>query len=571
MPRLSVAQWLIFVGLAAALAVTNVYTTLLTGWSEGGSIISVVVAVLVLRALGRTTPIAAINLGQTMASAGGAVGAAAAAYAAVRMADPSFTISLPMLVAAFLAMTIVGTMVGVALRRTIVRYHFPSGTACAVIQKSVTGDAPDSGRSFRLLTISSALAALATIPTKISLSAEGAALLSRLPLGSLRSQPIGVSLDPVLFGIGLVVGPRIAGGLLLGSLVSALLLPGWLLSGGVSEDALGDWVLWIAIAVLAVPTFVSVAFARVFREPPSVPPGFTPDRTSYSSRPSDRSSLVIVAAIAFVATVALIAMAFDVAWTWVLLATVVSVPMCLINGRIAADTDINPLLLVVIVLMTGFALVGGMSAVMLLGLGIIGSTVVGFAVDTMQDYRTGYLLDENPHHQTAVQLVGGVVGVLIAVPLLLLLDAKLGFGPEQGLPAPGPQIYTGIASALTGGSGLPSGLLIVVAVVSVGASVVSFFTVWPPTARYVPSLFGIGMGLLLPTEMTAAIFIGGAIKWGVSMALRGAAEAREASASRNVVLVGSAIFAAAALVTVAILGLTLVLDALGYHGLHFAG
>lgn len=548
LPRLSLAEWATYCLLAAALAVANVYTTLLTGWGAGGSILAVLGAVLVLRARASRD---SLNLGQTIASAGASVGFAAAAYAALRMGAPALEPSGPLLVVMFAGLVGVGTVVGAAVRRYMVRYAFPTGTACAVIQRTVTGEGEEARRPVRLLALWGAISAVLTLPTKITLTRGGGALVGALPLGTVRGVPLELGADPLLYGIGAIVGPRVGIGLATGGLLGALVVAPALLDGGVAEPEIGNWMTWLALAALTAPSFATLAFGHMFRVPHDAPQGFEPGdaATSVPTR-----ALAAVAALGTLIAVVAATMLFDLPWYVAVAALALSAVLTVMNGRVMADTDINPVLLSVVVLMTLCAMAVTSSVVMLIGLALIVSAVAGVGVDLMQDYRTGYLLGANSTHQTSAQLVGAIVGVVVAVPFVLVLDSVIGFG-EHGLPAPGPRIYTGMAMGLSGGASLGDGLVAAVALVSLGGSVWAFFASWPATRKWMPSLFGIGMGLLLPLQMSLAILLGGL--------LRAAVVALAPRYERDVTIAGSAVFAAAALVGVLVVLATILMNRAG--------
>ena len=113
-PRLTFLQWMVFTVLAGVLAAVNIYSTLLIGWGDTGSIIAVLASVFLLG---------------LMVSAGGSVGFAVASYAAVRIIDISFAPPWWQLIPLFAAMGIFGAMIGSSVRKHMVRYFFPSGTA----------------------------------------------------------------------------------------------------------------------------------------------------------------------------------------------------------------------------------------------------------------------------------------------------------------------------------------------------------------------------------------------------------------------------------------------------------
>ena len=551
---LPISEWLILAALAAVLAITNTYTTLLTGWSDGGSLIAVVAALGVARALGRGLSIRSLNLAQTMASAGGAVGFAVAAYAAIRMADSGFHAGPLELAALFGSTAIGGVLLAAELRGRMVRYPFPSGTACAVLQK--TAARGDSRRDLLLLGLSGLIAAAWTVPTKVALTAGGAPLLSLLGSGR-----FGLSLEPLYYALGLVIGVRIAAGLLLGSLAAAFIVP-----AAVPAAELDAWIPWLAIAALTAPTLVAIAAARWLGERPPPPAGFEPDDGPRAGRLNLRARRLGLLACAAVATLAAY-LAFDVSIGFALIAIGACLPLALVNGRVTADTDINPVVIVVLLLVSGFALAGEPSAVALLGLGLIGSTAISLAVDTMQDHRTGYLLAQNPHHQTVVQVVGVLVGVAVSVPFLLMLDDRLGFG-AGGMPAPGPRIYTAIAGAVSADGALPSNLWPAVILVSVGASIPAVLSTWPRTAAYTPSIFGVGIGLLLPLPTCLAIFVGALAGWVV---VARSARSHRDRRRRDIAVVGSSGFAASAVIAALLLALSYALAALGLAPFSFAG
>lgn len=556
LPNLALREWITFAILAAALALTNIYTTLVTGWGDGGSLIAVVGAVMILSLFPRRSHIQALNLGQTMASAGGTVGFAVTSYAAVKIAFPDFEVNPYLLVLFYVGMGFVGTVIGSSVRKQMVKYYFPSGTACAVIQRTVTDRGGEAAkRPVRLLALWGSIGAAIAIPTKIAFSKGASALISKLTI----TKTIAISVDPVFYGIGIVVGPRVGLGMLIGGVASSELMP-QLLEGNVAPAHFGDWIKWSAIALLTLPTFATLLFALLFRTLPIVPPGFRPGATNYVE-PSRRALVYAAFAIVGLALTAFTAQAmFDLEWYLTIIVVGLCWPLAIMNGRVTGETDINPVRLVIIVILTLLALAMSATVVMLIGMALIASMLAGMAVDMMQDYRTGFLVDANPTHQTSVQFIGVLIGAAVAVPFMLFLDSSMGFGAGTQLPAPGPQIYATMAKAFAGGAYMTQGLVIALIAISIVGSAYAFFTVWPRTARWMPSLFGAGIAMLLPLEASIAIFLGGMIKWTVMLASTRdkTGEAREQAANQSsddTMLVGSALFASSAIMTVILIAI----------------
>ena len=193
---------------------------------------------------------------------------------------------------------------------------------------------------------------------------------------------------------------------------------------------------------------------------------------------------------------------------------------------------------------------------------------IAVAVDMMQDYRTGYLVDANPTHQTTVPFVGVLFGAIAAIPVLKLLLGQLGIGPDSALPAPGAVIWASMARAMTGGFEPSSALVWAIVLTSVLGSLYAYLTVWPKTTRWMPSIFGVGIGMLIGVPGSAAIFLGGVIKWVTTLVYRSGKtglqlEDANRTASNDTMLAGASVFAAGAVVSIAVVLVKTVLDAMG--------
>lgn len=573
MPPLTIGEWVIFAVLAGLLAAANIYTTLLIGWGDTGSIIAVLLSVVLLHLVkpGRPT-VATLNLGQTMVSAGGSVGFAVASYAAVRIIRPDFAPSEPVLILLFACMGFAGALIGTAVRKNMVRYFFPSGTACAVIQHAITAPIKpgERNRPVFLLKIWGGIASLLTIPVKISLTKGGPGIWSDITMGT---RGVGIGADPLYYGIGLVVGPRVGLGMLIGALTVPFVFED-LLTGGAHESAIGDWVKWSAIAVLTLPTFATIVFAYMFRQPPVIPPGFKPGVTTYVP-PANRIFIYGLLAVACSVGIGWAGQeVFGMPWWVAAFSIVIALPLCVVNGRVAGDTDINPVRLVAIVMLSGFfwmitdhfAEGSAEGSIAMLGMAVVGGTLAAVAVDMMQDYRTGYLVDANPVHQTSVQFVGTLVGAVVAIPVLGILVGQLGIGEGSSLSAPGARVWAAMAEAMMGGFEPSPELINAIIWISVLGSGYAFLTVWPKTARWMPSLFGVGIGMLVGIPTSAGIFLGGLIKWIVTLcytAGKAPGEARDAAlegAGNDTMLAGASVFAVGAILSILLVLVTMAME-----------
>ncbi len=584
-PKLGIGEWVVFAILAGMIAAANIYTTLLIGWGDTGSIVAVLASVLLLGIIGKNKPsIYTLNLGQTMVSAGGGVGFAVASYAAVYVAEPEFDPEWYYLVPMFASMGMFGAIVGTSVRKQMVKYFFPSGTACAVIQHAVTRErAPgERNRPVYMLKLWGTIAGALTFPTLVSFK-EGAGKLLQgieVKLGFSRLPSMGVGVEPLYYGIGLVVGPRVGLGMLMGSLAVPLLIEPELANRGMSSQV-GDWVKWSAIAVLTIPTFATIVFAYLYKSTFSNPSQFKPGHTTYVA-PASRKPLYMIIGVICAPIISFTAWkVFGLPW-WVSIVTMgIAWPLCIVNGRVTGDTDINPVRLVAIVLLSAFFWmikieIEAPTAITMLGMAVVGGTMASVAVDMMQDYRTGHLLDQDPGHQTTVQFVGVVVGAIAAIPMLNLLLTKLGgVGGDSVLKAPGARVWAGMADAMRGGFDFSPELIWMIAIVSVVGVGYAWLTVLPKTAGYMPSLFGVGIGLLVGPEASAAILIGGLIRIAVSKVYEIRATDEESlavakeDASNDTMLAGASIFAAAAIISILLILATTFMDAVNWTKYRF--
>jgi len=588
-PSLRPSEWVTFAVLAGALAGANIYTTLLIGWGDTGSIIAVLGAVLVLGVLGgRLHSVHTINLGQTMASAGGSMGFGMASYAAIYLLDPEFVDAYkptPLtLFFLFVVMGWMGAMIGSSVRKAMVGYFFPSGTACAVIQETVTQPVEPGQRNrpiFLLKIWGSVAAVLATLKlAAFKNPAEGGHVLLedlKWKVSSVNGieRVLGLGTDVLFYGIGLVVGPRVGLGMVLGALAGPfIILPS--LAGTVPDAGLGaafgDWNLWMAIAVMTLPTFAAILFAYRFKVPPVIPPGFTPGKTSYPAPDGARVRTGIIVALSAGAMSWAAQTLFEIPWYVVFATMIIAWPLCIVNGRVAGDTDINPVRLVAVVFLAGFFwMVEDGNQIAIMGMAILAGTMAAVAVDMLQDYRTGYLVDANPTHQTSVQLIGTIVGAAVAVPTLtVLMDTMGGIGADTTLKAPGAQAWAGVAKAAANGREWPDGQVAWLIGVSLAFCGYAWLTVWPKTSKWMPSLFGIGIGMLLGVGPCAAIFAGGLLKsvvtWWYTKGTSGDDKATALDAAGNdTMLVGASVFAAAAVMSVILIFGQTALEAMGFQ------
>lgn len=532
MKTLTLRTWITFFGLAILMGLNNIYSVLLTGWGEGGSIIAVILSLLFLAKKERN--IINYNLGQTMASSGGCVGFAAAILASIYYIKPDWNPPLFQLALMVMGVSTMGVALAAPLRNTIVHWFFPPAVACATILKAITSeDHSDRDRARTIMGISGLLSAALTLPTKASLTKGGSALWHSIPL----SKGLSISLDPLLYGVGMIVGPRIGISMLTGGLLHYFLFIPYF------RDVSADFGRWAAVGFMMLPAFTSMIFALWFEKKHVIPPGFHPKDNGTIMTGTQWGYVFLTFLVALVITIFSMNSIFEVSPIYVILSAGIAAPLCFALGKVSGETGMNPVRLLAILLLMIFSITGSFSAVALLGIGAIGASMAAIAVDLFIDLRTGYLINANPKQQIVVQFLAVIPVSFATVYFLHILAQNFGFGEGQYFPAPGAVVWASMAELFTDGSSRMTPFIWkTLLYTSIAGVIMSLLENSKKFQAFTPSPFALGISFLIPIEMLFAICIGS-----VARVIVIKISPNEQQAKEDCFQVGSAIFAASAL------------------------
>lgn len=538
MRDLTPTTWFTFFALSLLLGLTNIYSTLLTGWGDGGSIVAVILCLLFLSKSQRN--IINYNLGQTMASAGGSVGFCVAIVAAIyyhqaHQGTP-WQPSLWRLSLLVMALSLIGVILAIPFRGYTVKWFFPSAVACGTILRAVTSESKEERqRTAKIMGVSGLISALFTLPTKAAFRPGGGVLLKNFDW--IPHFPI--SLDPLLYGIGMVVGPRIGLSLLIGGSIGALWLTPKLTAAGLQTE---DYLRWIAVGFMTLPAFSSLLFSFIFKKKHHLPAGFHPKNEVEKLTTPQTAAITAIFLVSLLIAIWMMKSLFDVSWYYVVASVAIAAPACFALGKAASETDINPVRLLAIALLFAFSIFEQHNPVALLSLGICGAIFAAVAVDLLYDLRTGYLIRANPKDQIFVQLLGVIPVSFFSVYFLQMLSSRFGFGEGKYFPAPGAVVWSTMADAFSlGANAIDPSIWMAAGLATLIGIALTFFENWKHTAAWAPSSFAIGISLLLPFPTCAAIFLGSLLRF---ILLRWM---KSKNAEEEVFQAGSAIFAASAL------------------------
>ena len=570
--------------MAVTLGAANAYVGMRAGLTVAATFPAAVVAMAVLRIFRGT--ILEENIARTTASVGEALVAGAI------FTIPAFVISgawdeLQYFQAT--AIMLIGGLLGVlfviVLRRTLVveaELPFPESVAAAEIVKA--GQGGQTGASFLFLSMGIAgFWELLKNLNGIRLVQESASqffafgrssveiLQGRVEYagGLLAATP---SASPMLMGVGYIVGTRIASVLFAGAVMGWLLLvplsvflnPGLmdLVGPGESYTDLAMAVWLRQVRPLAVGTMIVAAFytlwnlrmslvtgiGRALKNIGAVTGGSEADRTDVDL---DLKKVFVAIGVMSVATFFLY-QHFSGSLSGALTLTVVMVVLGFLFAAVAGylvgliGSSNNPIsgltlsaLLIAAVLMVflGVTDVRGVAGV--LGVAGVVCCAAGIAGDMMQDLKVGHILGGTPWRMQVGEIIGVVLAAFVLTLPLIALDRVYEIG-SANLPAPQAGLMALMANGIVAGE------------MAWPLVIVGMFFAFGLILIKAPAPMLIAVGMYLPFEATAAIFVGGLVKWILNLVLerREATEEERARAENTGVLVSSGFIAGESLMAV---------------------
>lgn len=515
---------------------STVYLGLRAGLTVSASIPIAVLAISVLKRLGGST-ILENNIVQTIGSAGESVAAGVVftvpALIFLTPNGPAYFEYFQITMLAF-AGGILGVLMMVPLRRAlIVKEHgklpYPEGTACADVL--VAGErGGDMARTvFQGLGIGALWKALSWI-VQIFRTTVGYSM----PRGSFfPNATLNVDVSPEYMGVGYVIGPRIAGVMFAGGVLSWLvLLPLFSLLGeliaepfppvpasGLTLREMSPGQMWSAYirytgagAVLAagiitlartVPTIV-VSFRDSMRD---MRGGTGPQLAVRTER--DIPMTVVVGGTAALALFLAVAPRMPTQWNFLaaVLVVIFGFFFVTVSSRIVGliGSSSNPVsgmtiatLILTCTIFVALGWTGDAYSPIALGVGAIVCIAAANAGATSQDLKTGYIVGATPVHQQSGLIIGVLASSLIIGMTTLYLHQTMVVG-SSALPAPQATLMATIIKGLLS-QNLPWGLVLVGVFITVTLELCGIHSL------------SFAVGSYLPISTTAPIFVGGLVR-----------------------------------------------------------
>ncbi|WPB75873.1 OPT family oligopeptide transporter [Archangium violaceum] len=514
--------------IGAVVAVTNVYTGLKTGFWESGCVLSSLLAFGGLSAMARRGPPVSpleTNLSQTVAVSVGAVPATAGLLGAVPALAMLGTQPPGWAVALWgVGLGTLGVLFAFALRRRLLEDEalpFPTGAATAQLISTLHSTGSAYAARVRGLWVSG----LASMGLTFSRDAWGlvpqASLLpGTVTVGGLsaNSLMLGIGWNPMMLGIGMLVGPQAGLSILLGSALAWTGLAPWLVRAEVVKDAsfpmLLGWLLWPGVGLM-----VGAAATSLLSQVGALPSVMRDLRklgqngTGWESTAGRWVARAVLPAIVLTGVMAWFA--FQLSPLYFLLALLLTFPLCAVCARATGQTDIAPMSPVGQLAQVGFGLgVPGHPGLNIAAGGVV-SGAASHTSGSLWSLQAGRLLGASASRQLLVQLPGVLLGAAVAIPTYALLVSAHGLGSET-LPMPTAQQFKAVAELASKGLGelpqsstLATGLGFLAGVLlSVGAR--------GRLAKWLPSAAAMGIGFVVPAYYAVTLCLGALLAAGVA-------------------------------------------------------
>ncbi len=585
LPELTFKAVLLGVVMAIVLGAANAYLGMKAGLTVAATFPAAVVAMAALRLFRGS--ILEENIARTTASVGEALVAGAI------FTIPAFMISGVWekvhyweTIAIMLIGGVLGVLFIIILRRTLVveaDLPFPESVAAGELVKAGQGGQTGAGYVFsamgfaglwELIKNSNGIQVVADYArTFITLGTSSIELLGKRIHyygGLLLESPAA---SPALVGVGFIVGPNVSAVVFSGAILGWLLLvPLSLflnpdLSAGISEQA--SWIelseeVWMRqVRPLAVGTMIVAAFYTLLKLRKSLMTGLgravrdlqaAKAGTGQVNRLEvDLSFKKVFAAIALLSIpLFFLYFYFSGSFPGSILLTVVMVILGFLFAAVAGylvgllGSSNNPIsgltlstLLISAILMVMIGVTGDAGIMGVLGVAGVVCCAAGVAGDMLQDLKVGHILGGTPWKMEVGEIIGVSFAGLVLVFFLDRLDQVYKIGSAE-LPAPQAGLMALMAKGIVGGEMawplVIAGMFLAFALILIKA----------------PSPMVIAVGMYLPFHSTAAIFVGGIIRWLLdrSLARRKMDTGKQTSAVNVGVLLSSGFIAGEALMAV---------------------
>lgn len=483
----------IIIGCIGCVIITasSVYTALKMGALPWPTIFTSITALVLLRALGRSS-LNEANVTQIIMSAGSMVaGGLAFTVPGLWMLGMADRVSWVEMLGVALAGTLLGLVCTALIRRRFVEdsgLEYPIGTAAAETLMASRAGGKTGRKLFGSMALAGIWCALRDLAGAIP------AMLCALPIPGLA---FGIYNSPMLLSVGFLVGGAAVAFWLAGGLVANL----GIVVGG---TAAGAWDVATAQGIvqsLGMGLMMGSGLGVVLRD--ILPKAMAHLRGAGAGNGSAREAAPIrdrgVLALLVAAAALLICLVLGVSPVLCVAVVALAFVTTVMSAQSVGQTGIDPMEIFGLIVLLAIAALGESDQVKLFFIAGVVAVACGLAGDVMSDFKTGHILGTDPRAMWVGQAIGALLGTIVSVAVMVALLKA--YGPESF--GPGKLFVSAQASVVaTMVSGIPS----------TGAFLLGLAGGVVLYCLGIPSMM-LGLGVYLPFYMTITAALGACVKW----------------------------------------------------------
>ena len=483
----------IIIGCIGCVIITasSVYTALKMGALPWPTIFTSITALVLLRALGRSS-LNEANVTQIIMSAGSMVaGGLAFTVPGLWMLGMADQVSWVEMLGVALAGTLLGLVCTALIRRRFVEdsgLEYPIGTAAAETLMASRAGGKTGRKLFGSMALAGIWCALRDLAGAIP------AMLCALPIPGVA---FGIYNSPMLLSVGFLVGGAAVAFWLAGGLVANL----GIVVGG---TAAGAWDVATAQGIvqsLGMGLMMGSGLGVVLRD--ILPKAMAHLRGAGAGNGSAREAAPIrdrgVLALLVAAAALLICLVLGVSPVLCVAVVALAFVTTVMSAQSVGQTGIDPMEIFGLIVLLAIAALGESDQVKLFFIAGVVAVACGLAGDVMSDFKTGHILGTDPRAMWVGQAIGALLGAVVSVAVMAALLKA--YGPESF--GPGRLFVSAQASVVaTMVSGIPS----------TGAFLLGLAGGVALYCLGIPSMM-LGLGVYLPFYMTITAALGACVKW----------------------------------------------------------
>ena len=483
----------IIIGCIGCVIITasSVYTALKMGALPWPTIFTSITALVLLRALGRSS-LNEANVTQIIMSAGSMVaGGLAFTVPGLWMLGMADQVSWVEMLGVALAGTLLGLVCTALIRRRFVEdsgLEYPIGTAAAETLMASRAGGKTGRKLFGSMALAGIWCALRDLAGAIP------AMLCALPIPGVA---FGIYNSPMLLSVGFLVGGAAVAFWLAGGLVANL----GIIVGG---TAAGAWDVATAQGIvqsLGMGLMMGSGLGVVLRD--ILPKAMAHLRGAGAGNGSAREAAPIrdrgVLALLVAAAALLICLVLGVSPVLCVAVVALAFVTTVMSAQSVGQTGIDPMEIFGLIVLLAIAALGESDQVKLFFIAGVVAVACGLAGDVMSDFKPGHILGTDPRAMWVGQAVGALLGAVVSVAVMAALLKA--YGPESF--GPGKLFVSAQASVVaTMVSGIPS----------TGAFLLGLAGGVVLYCLGIPSMM-LGLGVYLPFYMTITAALGACVKW----------------------------------------------------------